>query len=66
MDKHSPAHASLTDIFETVLRKTTQAAPDRPPIITVNGNGNVLAWGGTVHLKQAAVTGSNPPPPQPE
>lgn len=51
------ANKSLSDIFETVLRDTAPASPTPPPQITVNGNGNVLAWGGTVHLRQAAIAG---------
>jgi hypothetical protein len=49
----SPVNPQLSDIFRTALRDAS--APKMPcPNITVNGSGNVFAWGGTVYLSDRA------------
>lgn len=55
-------NAGLKDIFSTILKDHQGAEGGRPlpPIIVLNGNGNVIAPGGTVHLVQARPPGADP------
>lgn len=52
MDEKWPINPALADIFKTAISnakpKSGEVPP--PPRIMVRGNGNVIAWGGSVHM----------------
>lgn len=53
-------NSTLSDVFRSILETTNpRTSATSPPAITINGNGNVLAWGGTVNLRQAAIGGQS-------
>lgn len=62
------AHGGLKDIFSTILGETSGKPTAARPKIVVNGNGNVIAPGGTVHYVQAkeAARGSVKRTPKPQ
>lgn len=49
--KEQSIDPSLSDIFKTALA-TAPAPEDRQPSIVVNGDSNVVSFGGTVHIRE--------------
>lgn len=47
-------NGGLKDIFSTILSETTKRPEAPAPQISIRGNGNVIAPGGTVHVTQSS------------
>lgn len=54
----SPENPHLTDIFRTALSRTPATQEDQAigPEIVINGNNNVVAFGGRVVIQERATT----------